>query len=136
MRDFMINNKGNCSIKGLDNNGQEIDISSQQEFVGLNDCQLYDLFAVVLHSGALNGGHYTSLARNKETWYEFNDKFVVQLKKNDERKIINTNAYILFYEKRNIDFENIDDYDMIKNKLVSMKMQLMKQNEQLQETPG
>lgn len=82
---------------------------------------------MVLHSGALNGGHYTSLARNKDTWYEFNDKFVIQLKKNDERKIINTNAYILFYQKRNIDFDNIKDYDMIKNRLVAMNQQALQE---------
>lgn len=91
----------------------------EDDFVDLSECQLYDLFAVILHSGALNGGHYTSLAKNRETWYEFNDKFVIQLQKNEERKIINSNAYILFYQKRNIDFDNIDDYDMIKNKLIS-----------------
>lgn len=85
----------------------------------MNDCQLYDLFAVILHSGALNGGHYTSLAKNQDNWYEFNDKFVIKLQKNEQRKIINSNAYILFYQKRNIDFDNIQDYDMIKNRLVS-----------------
>ena len=119
MRDFMINNYSNKSeIKGIDRDGNQTDLSSQVDFADLTECQLYDLFAVVLHSGALNGGHYTSLARNKGTWYEFNDKFVIQLKKNDERKIINTNAYILFYEKRNIDFDNIKDYDRIKNMLI------------------
>ena len=91
----------------------------EDDYVDLSDCQLYDLFAVILHSGALNGGHYTSLAKNRDTWYEFNDKFVIQLQKNEERKIINSNAYILFYQKRNIDFDNIDDYDMIQNKLIN-----------------
>lgn len=38
----------------------------------MND-QIYDLFAVVLHTGTLNAGHYTSLAKNKDNWYEFND---------------------------------------------------------------
>lgn len=49
------------------------------------------------------------------------------MQKNDERKIINSNAYILFYQKRGIDFENIDDYDKIKNKLIKkcMKKSLM-----------
>lgn len=100
-----------------------MELTSQDDFADLSGCQLYDLFAVVLHSGALNGGHYTSLARNKEAWYEYNDKFVIQLKKNDERKIINSNAYILFYEKRNIDFDNIRDYDQIKNKLIDAMQQ-------------
>ena len=63
----------------------------------LKQDQIYDLFAVVQHCGSLNGGHYTSIAKNKDVWYEFNDNFVKRLKKNDERKIINCNAYILFY---------------------------------------
>ena len=59
------------------------------------------------------------MAKNQDNWYEFNDKFVIKLQKNEQRKIINSNAYILFYQKRNIDFDNIQDYDMIKNRLVS-----------------
>lgn len=59
--------------------------------------ELYDLFAVVVHQGSLNGGHYTALAKNGNNWYEFNDRYVVRLKPNDERKIINRDAYILFY---------------------------------------
>ena len=55
------------------------------------------MFAVVLHCGSLNGGHYTAIAKNGDGWYEFNDNFVKKLKINDERKIINNNAYILFY---------------------------------------
>lgn len=37
--------------------------------------QIYDLFAVVLHTGTLNGGHYTAVAKNyvDKGWYEFND---------------------------------------------------------------
>lgn len=133
MRDFMINKQQNkVDIKGVDQEGNPIDnpqFPSPEEAADLVDGQLYDLFAVVLHSGALNGGHYTSLARNKGTWYEFNDKFVIQLKKNDERKIINSNAYILFYEKRNIDFDNIEDYDNIKNKLIDTLQQRMPQEQ-------
>jgi ubiquitin C-terminal hydrolase len=37
------------------------------------DKNIYDLFAVVLHTGTLNGGHYTALAKNDKYWYEFND---------------------------------------------------------------
>jgi len=38
----------------------------------IND-QIYDLFAVVIHTGNLNGGHYTAVAKNGDSWYEFND---------------------------------------------------------------
>ena len=66
-----------------------------------------------MHCGILNGGHYTAIAKNNYNWYEFNDNIVKKLKKNEERKIINNNAYILFYQKRGIDFDNIKDYSKI-----------------------
>lgn len=66
-----------------------------------------------MHQGSLNGGHYTALAKNGEHWYEFNDSHVVRLKPN-ERKIVNTNSYILFYQKRGID--KLKDFDIIKQR--------------------
>ena len=92
--------------------------------------EMYDLFAVVVHQGSLNGGHYTALAKNGESWFEFNDRYVVRLKQNDERKIINSGAYILFYQKRGIDFDKIAEYDEIKNKLV---LDTLAQTQQKQE---
>jgi len=80
---------------------------------------IYDLFAVVLHTGTLNGGHYTAVAKNNNTWYEFNDSQVIQIAKHETNKIVSGNAYILFYQKRGIDFDNIVDYDQIKNVLSS-----------------
>jgi hypothetical protein len=67
------------------------------KFIKKEEDQIYDLFAVVQHCGSLNGGHYTSVAKNKDVWYEFNDNFVKRLKKTDQKKIISCNAYILFY---------------------------------------
>lgn len=71
------------------------------------DDQIYDLFAVVLHTGTLNGGHYTSLVKNNGNWYEFNDHMVIKLAKHERSKVISNHAYILFYQKRGIDFDNI-----------------------------
>lgn len=79
---------------------------------------MYDLFAVVLHTGTLNGGHYTAIAKNNEHWYEFNDSQVIKIAKHDTARIISNHAYILFYQKRGIDFENITDYNAIKNQLI------------------
>jgi ubiquitin C-terminal hydrolase len=62
----------------------------------MND-QVYDLFAVVLHTGTLNGGHYTALVKNKKNWYEFNDHQVFLLAKHETSKVISNHAYILFY---------------------------------------
>jgi hypothetical protein len=81
--------------------------------------QMYDLFAVSLHTGTLNGGHYTAVAKNNDQWYEFNDHQVIKIAKHETSKIISNHAYILFYQKRGIDFENILDYNQIKNELIS-----------------
>jgi ubiquitin C-terminal hydrolase len=41
------------------------------------DC-IYDLYAVVNHSGTLNSGHYTALCYNepRDKWMNFNDSHV------------------------------------------------------------
>ena len=82
----------------------------------MND-NIYDLFAVVLHTGTLNGGHYTAIAKNKNAWYEFNDDKVFKLNRHERHRIVSNHAYILFYQKRGIDFDNIDDYNLIRNTL-------------------
>jgi hypothetical protein len=82
----------------------------------MND-NIYDLFAVVLHTGTLNGGHYTAIAKNKKAWYEFNDDKVFKLNRHERHRIVSNHAYILFYQKRGIDFDNIDDYNLIRNTL-------------------
>lgn len=79
--------------------------------------QIYDLFAVVLHTGTLNGGHYTSLVKNSGSWYEFNDHQVIKLQPHEKHRVVSNHAYILFYQKRGIDFDNIQDYSKIKNGL-------------------
>jgi hypothetical protein len=61
----------------------------------------------------LNGGHYTALAKNGEHWYEFNDRYVARLKP-DERKIVNSNSYILFYQRRGL--EKLQDFDLIRQR--------------------
>ena len=75
-----------------------------------NDNYIYDLFGVVNHTGTLNGGHYTAICRNKDSWYEFNDSQVIKIEPHEIHKVISNHAYILFYQKRGIDFENIRDY--------------------------
>lgn len=62
---------------------------------------LYDLYAVVNHSGGDLGGHYYAYTHNphNNTWYEMNDSFVGSV---DESKIITRNAYMLFYKRRDV----------------------------------
>lgn len=59
----------------------------------------YNLYATVNHSGGLGGGHYVANCKNvlDEKWYHFNDSTISYI--NDESEIVDSSAYILFYEK-------------------------------------
>jgi ubiquitin carboxyl-terminal hydrolase 31 len=66
----------------------------------------YDLYAVCYHQGdTLETGHYTAACKNPydQQWYKFDDQRVILIK-NDEvpEKIINNEAYMLFYQRRKI----------------------------------
>lgn len=60
---------------------------------------LYDLYAVICHSGSLHGGHYYAYAKHVGTgqWYEFNDSSVVLV---NEETVASAEAYVLFYEQQ------------------------------------
>jgi ubiquitin carboxyl-terminal hydrolase 8 len=69
---------------------------------------IYDLYGIVNHSGSLNGGHYIAHTKNRinHKFYEFNDSHCVYM--NDDSKLVDNSAYLLFYEKRRkIDFEEL-----------------------------
>lgn len=58
--------------------------------------KLYHLFGVVNHIGNPRFGHYYSYIKHiNNKWYQLNDTNVSKL---DETKIVNNNAYILFYQ--------------------------------------
>ena len=50
---------------------------------------------MVNHYGSLNGGHYTSRAKNDGKWYSFNDASVSQVM---EKDVVEQAAYLLFYK--------------------------------------
>ena len=57
----------------------------------------YELYGVINHFGATNGGHYTSYCKNiDKQWYHYNDDSVSEI---DESKLITSAAYILFYKR-------------------------------------
>ncbi|KAL7065073.1 hypothetical protein AAHC03_04553 [Spirometra sp. Aus1] len=60
----------------------------------------YDLYAISNHSGSVYGGHYTAYCRhpNLNTWFEFNDTRVSQIRQSD---VVSSEAYVLFYQMRN-----------------------------------
>lgn len=58
----------------------------------------YDLYGICNHSGNVMGGHYTSYIKNANgKWYLINDTSLTEI--SDNKKIITTQAYCLFYRK-------------------------------------
>ncbi|XP_030372424.1 ubiquitin carboxyl-terminal hydrolase 32 isoform X2 [Scaptodrosophila lebanonensis] len=64
----------------------------------------YKLYAVVSHSGMLNGGHYISYASNATgSWYCYNDSSCREI---SQQPVIDPSAaYLLFYERKGLDYE-------------------------------
>ena len=68
---------------------------------------MYQLYAIMIHSGGAYGGHYYAYIKSFEDgkWYDFNDTTVTPLK--EEEEIFNTfggpgkggTAYLLMYRK-------------------------------------
>lgn len=64
----------------------------------------YQLYAAVCHSGMLNGGHYISYAANPNgSWYCYNDSSCREIP--SRPKIDPSTAYLLFYERRDLDYD-------------------------------
>lgn len=64
---------------------------------------LYDLYAVINHSGGYGGGHYVSFAKNpiNNKWFGFNDSKVSYVPPEYiDLEVVNSDAYILFYQRR------------------------------------
>ena len=68
----------------------------------------YDLVCVINHMGSLNGGHYTAFCKNyyKNKWFCFNDETVYEI---NENNVNSENAYVLFYQLKDIDNINLED---------------------------
>ncbi|XP_022237414.1 ubiquitin carboxyl-terminal hydrolase 2-like [Limulus polyphemus] len=58
---------------------------------------MYNLYAVANHSGSGDSGHYTAVCRHPytEEWHQFND---TKVSKVSSKRVVSSNAYILFYE--------------------------------------
>ena len=57
----------------------------------------YELYAVCLHMGEMEYGHYVSCIKNNNNWYIFNDEEIYKTKFSDIES--NSNIYCLFYKK-------------------------------------
>lgn len=105
-------------VKGLD---MSEFVVSQQKMPRGNTIQkpIYDLVAVSNHFGqSCDQGHYTAFTKNQKGWFHFNDHQVRECTSQDS--IVSPAAYILFYVRRGIDFENLD-YSTIQNNIEALQ---------------
>jgi ubiquitin carboxyl-terminal hydrolase 4/11/15 len=65
---------------------------------------IYDLIAVNQHYGASFGGHYTSVCKKGNNWYEFDDDDVTTTQ---ESSIVNSTAYVLIYKLKEEEIKKI-----------------------------
>lgn len=61
-----------------------------------DDDTQYELFAVIVHKGSLDTGHYIAYTKRNGKWYMFNDDEFEIVKESDA---LSQEAYILFYRK-------------------------------------
>ena len=62
--------------------------------------QNYELISVIYHEMFFGFGHYYTICKQKdENWYKCDDKKIEPLSNKD--KILNKNAYVLFYQQKN-----------------------------------
>ncbi|XP_041349176.1 ubiquitin carboxyl-terminal hydrolase 32-like [Gigantopelta aegis] len=65
----------------------------------------YNLVSMSCHTGILGGGHYVAYAKNPNgKWYCYNDSSCKEI---PELQLDTKSAYILFYERENIDLNKI-----------------------------
>jgi ubiquitin carboxyl-terminal hydrolase 22/27/51 len=56
---------------------------------------LFDLFALTVHSGTINQGHYVAYVNRYGTWYNFNDEYFNIV---SEKEALSQEAYLMFYK--------------------------------------
>jgi ubiquitin C-terminal hydrolase len=67
----------------------------------------YDLYAIVLHTGSIHGGHYTTLVKLSNTWVLFDDESTLELRESPENSNLVSNTYLLFYRRRRFSSSNV-----------------------------
>ena len=66
----------------------------------------YNLVGVSNHFGNTFGGHYTSYCKNGNgSWYHYDDTDVSEI--DDTNEVISNQAYVIVYERKNLDIEKI-----------------------------
>jgi ubiquitin carboxyl-terminal hydrolase 4/11/15 len=71
----------------------------------------YDLYAIILHSGGLSAGHYTTLLKvlkdNDSMWILMDDGNIYAMNEDPDTLEVARNAYMLFYRRRKFSSSNV-----------------------------
>lgn len=82
------------------NNPEEIIKYDEMTASGARPTHAYELYGIVCHSGGMSGGHYVCyisyMTETGRQWYHISDSHFHSV---DESKVLNAEAYILFYRK-------------------------------------
>lgn len=62
--------------------------------VSLDRDERYELFAMTVHVGNPESGHYVAYAKRDHVWYCFNDEHFLKV---SEEEALRQEAYLLFY---------------------------------------
>lgn len=57
---------------------------------------MYELFAVIVHSGNLDSGHYFAYVRSQNAWFRCDDSRVTRA---EPVQVAAAQAYLLFYHR-------------------------------------
>ena len=100
LKRFTYNLSDNMKITTKVSFGEVLDL---QEFISDHDTHQtgkYNLVAVLVHTGTLASGHYTTFARHlkRRCWYHFDDERVRPASLDEA---LASDAYVLFYERQN-----------------------------------
>ena len=91
--------------------------------------KIYDLFGVIYHYGGINSGHYTCAVRKGNKWKLCDDNRISDI---DTNKVMNSNAYILFYiSKDNIN--TFSYYNCMRSLLLHMTAEKLKNTHNLKD---
>jgi ubiquitin C-terminal hydrolase len=81
--------------------------SSKSTFSTAAGQNLYELYAVVLHSGSVLSGHYTSLIKISSSWILFDDDCVLELKDSPDNSNLLSSSYLLMYRRKHFSSSNV-----------------------------
>ncbi|ORX81525.1 cysteine proteinase [Anaeromyces robustus] len=97
-------------ISKKENQNNETLSNKKNENLPPNPLNFYKLFAVTVHNGSLETGHYTAFAKCHGEWFKFDDQTITLA---SEQEVLESNAYMCFYIRNVMNYGSIENSGMI-----------------------